>query len=338
MTNHQIFCSASDILADKESGDEARLYQSARDASRFLEEEIGWFIPVSQTTQMRGNGKQYLYPHPPILSLTGSITVESDALTEGTDFVFMRQMWANGPYLGMERLSDAPNFSDWCAQDADSIQIPCTVGLYSRTVGTDTTLSANMTDSATSMLVDNGAKVSPGMIVEIDSEKMLITGWGDPTEEVAYLDGALAVNAEQVSLDDATDLNAGEIIRVTFEQMKIKEKRQDLLSLKRSWNGSGKAAHADLDPVDVYRTVTLERAINGTTAAAHTSGASITRYVPPDDIRFLAVEIATLMVNKAASGFQGRIGKADLGETFYNDAFPQYDIERIKMNYWIGKI
>ena len=337
MTIHQIFCSVSDILADMDSGgDETRLYQSARDASRFLEEEIGWFIPVTQTIKRFGNGRQYFYPRPPVLSIS-SITNDGTALVENTDYVFMRQMWTDGPYLGLDRLSDAPNFTSFCELDPDSVQITGTFGLFSRVQSTGATLAAALTDSAASLLVDNGAKVSPGMILKIENEQILVTGWGAPSEEVAYLNGALTASADQVTLDDATDLNTGEVLRIDFEQVKIRDKRADALALIRSWNGSGKVAHADETPVDVYRRVNIERAVNGTTAASHASGTAISRYVVPDDIKFLAVEIATLMYNKARSGYQGRIGKADLGEIMYNDAFPQYDIERIKNNYWIGK-
>jgi len=86
----------------------------------------------------------------------------------------------------------------------------------------------------------------------------------------------------------------------------------------------------------VYRTVTVERAVNGTTAAAHLLNAAISRYMVPDDILFLTKQIATLMINKARGGYAGKSGNAESGEVYYHDVFPRYEIERIKQNYRLG--
>jgi hypothetical protein len=95
--------------------------------------------------------------------------------------------------------------------------------------------------------------------------------------------------------------------------------------------------HADNAAVDVYRTVTVERGVNGTDAATHALNTAISRYYVPDDVMMLTREIAMLSVNKALSGYQGRTGNADTGVVFYNDIFPRYDIETVKKNYHIPR-
>jgi hypothetical protein len=115
--------------------------------------------------------------------------------------------------------------------------------------------------------------------------------------------------------------------------MKIVDIRTHQLAVIRGWNGTGRIAHLTSTAVDVYRTVTVERGVNGTTAAAHLNGVSMTRYVAPSDIQYLCKQIATLIANKAKSGYQGRTGNAELGVVFYHDAFPRQDIERIKALY-----
>ena len=338
MTTHQVFCSVSDLIADMDmpGGDEARLYQAIREASQTVRDEIGDFIPVTRTFKMRGNGKDYLYPFPPVLSLT-SITNDDTALTENTDFVFMRQMWENGPYIGMERLSDSPNASNWCDTDPDSIVIVGETGLYSRKVATGATLSATITDTAAEMTVSNGSKVSPGMIVEIGTEKILITGWGDPTASVTTLAAALDATSDQATMTSAADLNAGETLRLDFENVRLRAKRTNLTSLTRNWNNTGQVAHLIATAVDVYRTVTIERGVNGTTAASHASGAAISRYVVPDNVFKLVKKMAVLGINQANSNYAGRSGDAEQGTVYYHDLYPRWDLERLKTEYWLAK-
>jgi hypothetical protein len=88
--------------------------------------------------------------------------------------------------------------------------------------------------------------------------------------------------------------------------------------------------------VDVYRTYAVERGVNGTTAALHTAVSAISCYMVPDDIFFLAKEIACLMKKKEESAYAGKTGNAALGETFYNDIFPRFDIEPVKRHYKIA--
>jgi hypothetical protein len=90
--------------------------------------------------------------------------------------------------------------------------------------------------------------------------------------------------------------------------------------------------------VDVYRKFTVVREVNGTTAAAHDNATAISRYLVPADILFLCKEIATLMLNKAGSNYAGKSGNDQLGTVFYNDAFPRFDLERIRDHYSIKAV
>lgn len=322
---------------DMQGGDEARLYQAIREASRTIVDEIGWYLPVTQTVKMRGNGRQYLYPYPPVLSLT-SITNDGTALTENSDFVFMRQAWDNGPYLGLERLSDAANFSEWCLEDPDSVQMTGMFGLYSRAQATGATLSATISAAATEMTVSNGSKVSPGMDLLLDSEQMLVTGWGDPTASATTLAAALDATSSQVSLTSAAGLNTGELLRVDFEDMRLHRKKDNTGLVVRNWNNTGQAAHLIAAAVDVYRTVSIERGVNGTTAASHTSGAAVSRYMVPDNVLKLVKKMSILGMNQSRSNYAGRSGDAEQGTVYYHDLYPRWDLERLKEEYWMARV
>ncbi len=107
----------------------------------------------------------------------------------------------------------------------------------------------------------------------------------------------------------------------------------NVLVLDRGWNRTTRKAHLDDASISVFRTFTVERGVNGTTAAIH-SNKSISRCMVPWDVNWLCRQIAGLMRMKAASGFAGKIGNADTGETFYQNEFPDL-IKKIERNYRI---
>jgi hypothetical protein len=86
----------------------------------------------------------------------------------------------------------------------------------------------------------------------------------------------------------------------------------------------------------VYRTFTVSRGVNGTTAAAHSSKA-ISRYMAPYDVNWLARQMAGLMWKKARSGFAGKVGNQELGEVFYQNEFPE-QIKQVRANYRIVRL
>lgn len=341
MSIRQIFCSVSDLIADMEKpgGDEAHLLEAIEEASSELEMEFGYVIPVTQTTKVNGYDNSLIYPFPPVLALTGSITNDGVALVENTDYVFMRRCWSDGPYLGVE-IRHGGQIEKFSSLYPDSIQVPCLAGLYDRAVKLGATVATEQSASAETLIVNNGGKVSPGMILKIGSEQEYVTGWGAPTESVTLLNGALTETAEEVIVDDSTKAEIGEIMRADFEQMRITDRRitGNKLYVARGWNNTSRAAHLDNAPVDVYRTVNVERAVNGTTAAVHAAAADLYRQIPPKNLLGLGKEIATLILNMAGTGYAGRSGDREQGTVFYHDKYPRYEIERIKQQYWIGTL
>jgi hypothetical protein len=333
----QLFCTVDDIRADAQSAgvDEARVYQAIREACDYLQKEIGWFIPVTQTVNFSGKSKRTLFV-PPLLGIT-SISNDDTALT-AADYILKPDggMWANGPYTRLIADPDSTLLTVWTCE-IDDVVIAGRWGLYERTAALASTVAdtTQQSDSQLTLKVSSGAEVSPGMVLLIGSEQELVTGWSTPTASATTLNGAVAATDEYITVANASLVNIGEIVRVEFEQMLVRDLNttNQRLSVIRGWNGTARVLHTTSTAVDVYRTVTVTRAVNGTTAAAHANGAAISRYFAPDDIQYLAKQIATLIINKAKSGYQGRTGNAELGVVFYNDAFPRQDIERIKARY-----
>lgn len=337
-TYAQLFCSVSDVVADTKSPgvDEARIYQAIREASDFLQKEIGWFIPVTLTRNYNGRGHLDLHLDKGLLSVT---TLVNDGTTlSTTDYIKKPDdgHWPNGPYTKLTVDPDAANLSAWVDEE-DGVNLTGKFGLFDRSASTSATVAdtTSQSDSQTTLKVSSGANISPGMVLLIGSEQELVTGWSTPTASVTTVTEPVTATADTLTLANAALVSIGEIIRIDFEQMKITDIRTtgNLAAVIRGWNGTGRTTHADNAAVDVYRTVNVTRAVNGTTAAAHANGVTVSRYYAPDDVQYLTRQIAVLMFNKALSGYQGRTGNAELGTVFYNDAFPRYELEQIKARY-----
>jgi hypothetical protein len=333
----QQFCTVQDLIADLPSpgSDMTRMYQAICEASDYLQKEIGWFVPVTLTRKFNGKNLPCLHV-PPLLAIS-SIVNDDDTLTT-SDYILKPEggAWGNGPYIEIYPDPDSTTLVYWY-NEIDHVVVTGRWGLYERSGDTGATVQNSPEQSSTqgTLKVSDGSKVSPGMVLLIGTEQQAVTGWSDPTAAVTTLNGAVAAGDETVTFVNGALINVGEVFRVGFEKMKLIDKQTHQGAVIRGWDGTGRVAHLTGSAVDIYRTITVERGVNGTTGAAHAISTTISRYFMPDDIQYLAKQIATLIVNKAKSGYQGRTGNAETGVIFYNDAFPKFDIERIKQNYYI---
>ena len=334
--NAQLFCTVADLVADTNSAgvDEARMLQAIREASAVLQKEIGWFIPVTATRYFKAPEAAFTLFVPPLLAIT-AIANETESLT-GADYILKPDLghWPDGPYSRLVADPDSSLLYSWSDLE-NGVTITGRWGKYEKSKSTAATVAdtTQQSSSQTTLKLSSAAVVSLGMVLLIESEQQLVTGWEDPTTNATTLSANIATTDESFSVASGAALNVGEIIRIDFEQMKIKDKKTNSINVIRGWNGTARAAHTSSTAVDVYRTVTVERGVNGTSAAVHANGTAISRYLAPDDIQYLTKQIATLIVNKARSGYQGRTGNDQTGVVFYNDAFPRYEMDRIKKSY-----
>lgn len=338
MSNRQIYATVSD-LNNPSSSDPETLFRALEFASEYIRDQIGWFVPVSETRNFNGRGEARLYlpGGSPLLSVT---SIVNDGTTlESTDYIKQPDgaHWPDGPYSWLEVDPDASNLSVWADEEA-GVNIAALWGKYNRSQTTGTTVQdAPQSDSQTTLKVADGSKVSAGMTLLIGSEQELVTGFGSATDSTATLGAALSASEETCTFSDGTKVNKGEILKIGFEDIYLLDVDGNSGSLIRGYNKTTRAAHSISTAVYVYRTFNVERGVNGTTAAAHAQSTSISRYLVPRTIHTLTLEIATLALKKAETGFAGRTGSVELGTVFYNDIFPRYDIAEIKKSFYIPR-
>jgi hypothetical protein len=336
----RLYCTVDQLVASLDligAEDETELLDYIRQASDYIDQEIGkgsGFIPVTAARRFDGKGIIHLYVDP-LLAIT-SIVEDGDTLLTTDYLLYPRnRYWDDGPYTRITIDPDATTLNAWTYED-DVVVITGRWGLYEKTVATGETVSLAAAGT-TDLAVASGASVSPGMILKIEDEQCLVTATGASENATSLLSAAVTTSDTTISVDDGSEFSAGEELQIGTEDFKILKINTNDLYVARSWNGTAKAAHLDNAQVKVYRTYTIERGLNGTTAAAHTSKAA-SQYIPPRLVNYFCRQIAALMLKKAKSGFAGKTGNVDLGEIFYHQEFPKDALKELKKTYRIKSI
>lgn len=322
----QIFCTANQVIEDLHlRGFEDTLMDRIKEASDTIRRKGGLFIPVTETRKF---GQDPLVEDEPLyvdhLLAVTSITNDGTAVTDYTLYPLNR-CWENGPYIQIAQ--------DGYWADEDGIEIAGRWGKYEENVGIGLT-GTQATAAVISLAVTNGSLISPGMILKIEDEQEYVTeGNGSKnspaaTAATSLVNGSIYEEDSSITVDDGTEFNAGEVIQIDVEDMKILKINGNKLAVERGWNGTTPADHANDSAIGVYRTFTVVRGVNGTTAAAH-AAADIYQCKVPDSVNYLCRQIAALMRMKAESGFTGITGNAEGGQGSYYSEFPPNQIAAV---------
>lgn len=165
---------------------------------------------------------------------------------------------------------------------------------------------ANVT--TTTVDVTRSDLVGVGSVMTVDSERMLVTGKGtlDSTQNLASAMNALK-NDQTVDVTDGTLFFVGEQVLIDSERMRITEISGNNLTVVRAYDGSTLAAHSTGADVFVYRRLTVERGALGTTAASHADAASVTVWDVPSLVRDLCKGEAITRLEQEFSAYGSRV-------------------------------
>lgn len=330
----QLYCAVSELIKAPElpGADEEMLLGYIRSASRFIAGKMGNFLPQIEARTFRGEGHDTLFLQAPLLRVT-SLTHDGDALTAGVDYSLEPQerWWPGGPYSRLAVDPDSLNLGAWLDLPG-AVAITGWWGLYDEAVSLQLSAVSQLIGDTT-ISVSDGSKISPGMLLLIESEWEEVTGLGTMTDSTATTNGALDNATEEITLSNGALVKVGEVIKVNFERMLVLDIEGNSVQVTRGYARTKKASHLTGQTVYVQRAYTVGRGANGSTAAAHTS-AAVSRQIAPADVAYLCRQLAVLEWKKEATGFAGRQGTAD-GETFYFNEFPSA-IAKIEENYRFG--
>src|SRR5258705_102025 len=139
------------------------------------------------------------------------------------------------------------------------------------------TLNGAVNSAVTSLNVSDASLVGVGSVLTVDSEQMNVTGRSPLTTGV-NLGTALTAQKNNTTIAGiSVGYSVGEILLIDSERMRIVDNNGTNLTVIRAYDGSVLAAHNIGATLFAFRTLTVERGAQGTTAASHSSGPRVRR-------------------------------------------------------------
>ena len=186
---------------------------------------------------------------------------------------------------------------------------------YRNTETSTGALAEILDDSETAVDVDGAtsAAVGVGSILRVDSERMLVTARAQLSTGQTLGGSGLTNqnNAVTVIVASGAAFAAGEVILIDSERMLVEDIAGNALTVRRAWDGSTIAAHSVGATIYAPRTLTVTRGALGTTAATHASGSSVYRFDPPGPVRQLVVAEALTSLLQGRSGYARTAGSGE---------------------------
>lgn len=275
------------------------------------------FIPITAT-------RQYPWPQPfrvrsyelrldeDLLSVDSLTDEGDDATAISSGDYFLEPVNTGPPYFWIE--IDLSTTADFLAKNTHqrAVRVTGSWGYGNATVTAGTLRdSGGINTTVTTLVCSDGSLIDVGDTLLIGSEQLFVTERTSAAEENNdLLDGALTATRSEVSVtvDDGTRYNVGEVILVDSEKMYIETINGNVLTVERAYDASVSAAHSNNAAVSVFRTLTVTRGANGTTAATHSQADAITKYTPPPDITGLALALSLGYYSMGQGGWTGIVG------------------------------
>lgn len=170
--------------------------------------------------------------------------------------------------------------------------------------------------SVTGVGVSDSAAIGVGAVLKVDSERMVVTAKSMlDTGQNLQADIAASNSAVTVAVSSGSSFAVDEVILLDAERMRIVDIAGNNLIVKRAWDGSTLAAHSGSD-IYAARSLTVERGALGTTAASHSNGAAVARWIPPGPVEALTKAYAINTLLQENSGYARTAGEGENAREF----------------------
>lgn len=297
----------------------ARIDRAIEDASRAAEGLCHRrFYPVQATRYFDWPPRQGMTPW--ILRLDDQELITVASLASGGQTITSDE-------YNLEPINSGPPFnrveiklsSDASLGGGDTYQRDVQIaGLWAGCPLTETPVGVSaeiLDDSETSVDVDGAtsAVVGVGSILRIDSERILVKDRAQLSTGQTLGGSGLTNqnNAVTVTVGSGTAFAPGEVILIDSERMLVEDIAGNALTVRRAWDGSTIAAHTVGVTIYAPRTLTVARGALGTTAAAHASGSTVYRFDPPGSVQQLVIAEALTSLLQGRSGYARTAGSGE---------------------------
>lgn len=274
------------------------------------------FIPRTET-------RHYAFPYPDtrrtwvlpldedLLSIS-ALTKDGDTVTaiSSSDY-FLEPRNYGPPYYWIEIDLDSAAFFSTTGTHQRAVRVTGSWGYCSDTV-TAGALAEALDTSETGVDVTDSSLIGIGDTILVGSEQMFVTAKSLLTTGTTLNDTLTAnKNNTDVTVASGSAIKQGEVITLGSERMYVESISGNDLTVIRAYDGSVLRAHSTGITVYAPRTLTVERGVNGTTAAAHDTATAVSRYVPPADIVNLCEALAIFEYVQSRGGRTGTIGSSN---------------------------
>jgi hypothetical protein len=167
-------------------------------------------------------------------------------------------------------------------------------------------------DTVATVTVSDSAAIGTGQLLTIGSERLIVDrrSMVDTGQTLgANLDKQ--TNAELVQVSSGSAFTEGEVVLIDAEKILIVEIAGNDLVVKRGWDGSTLAAHTSGAALFAPRLLTVRRGVLGTTAAAHSNGVAISKLVVPNLVNQLCIAETLTAFMQENSGYGREIGAGE---------------------------
>ena len=257
----------------------------------------GWVLPLDED----------------LLSVaTSGLTKDGDTATviAAADF-FLEPKNFGPPYSEIQIDLDSTAFFSTTGTPQRALRVTGIWGRCQDTISAGAT-AENMDTSETDLDVTDSSLIGIGDTVLIGTEQMFVRGKALLTTGTTQNDTLTAnKNNTDVTVASGAAIKQGEVITIGSERMFVESISGNDLTVVRAYDGSVLRDHATGATVYAPRTLTVDRGVNGTTAAASTSGAAISRYVAPFDVINLVEALAIFEYVQSRGGRTGTIGSTN---------------------------
>ena len=258
-----------------------------------------------------------------------TLTSGGVTLTEGTDFFLRRADDRDEPPYTQVQINLA---GDATFGGGDTYQRDIAIyGLYGHSANEARagSLAAALDATTTSVDITDAGLVGVGDLIRVGTERMLVTGRRMlTTGQTLTSDLTASAAGTIVPVSDGDAYGVDEVVLIDGERMLIVDIAGDDLIVKRAWDGSTLAAHTSGATVYAARRLTIDRGVLGTTAATHAQGDAVARHVPPALVRDLgaAEAIEQLLQEPAGYARASTTRNASTSTSTDRTSTPQYGV------------
>jgi hypothetical protein len=174
------------------------------------------------------------------------------------------------------------------------------------------------TETAIDVSAAASADIGVGSLLKVDDERMLVTDRSNlSTAQTVGGSGLTNSKASQaLTVSDGTQFAVDEVLVIDTERLLVTDINANVLTVERAFEGSTIAAHTAGTTIYAPRTLTVTRGVLGSTAATHLSGATVSVWkVPPAVRQYVTAEAIHELMQEQTGWFRTMSASSIFGGT-----------------------